>query len=104
MDFQSQVLNISVGENTDEEKSAELTALSNKIIAKADETISKLNMVPADKPTGKVSKCEKDIIKIKELTLKLNTARNIKFLRENPDMKEELQALSKQLEEIYKLC
>ena len=29
---------------------------------------------------------------------------NIKFLRENPDMKEELQALSKQLEEIYKLC
>ena len=104
MDFQSQVLNISVGENTDEEKSAELTALSNKIIAKADETISKLNMVPADKPTRKVSKCEKDIIKIKELTLKLNTARNIKFLRENPDMKEELHALSKQLEEIYKLC
>ena len=49
MDFQSQALNISVGENTDEEKSAELTALSNKIIAKADETISKLNMAPADK-------------------------------------------------------
>ena len=104
MDFQSQVLNISVGENTDEEKSAELTALSNKIIAKADETISKLNMAPVDKTTGKVTKCEKDIIKIKELTLKLNTARNIKFLRENPDMKEELQALSKQLEEIYRLC
>lgn len=104
MDFQSQVLGLTVGENTDEEKSTELTALSNKIIAKADEIISKSNTAPADKPAVKVTKCEKDIIKIKELTLRLNTARNIKFLRENPDMKEELQALSKQLEEIYRLC